>query len=587
MSDYTFLARGQIDLSAVERRLEEMRNRYSTLNIAVNLTNLDGVERRLSNLTQQLQRGTSQVTGRMTTHLENEFRSINNLRSGLANMNFSGGSIGSITEGLERLDLSISQIRTNINQGGGIELNIRGLQDLNTVVNLTRTYDANGNLIAETNRQIVQSFDDGARAARAYNATLQQARTALGNNDMSAAISGAFKKLQELGATGHSEIRTVNSDLYEMRTILRNMSSETATDNDLVTGYQRFEELLQRVRNTLNLIANETGQVRQEQKIFNSDLAKAQTLFDSGKMSLNIQQLQSQYKALASTGNKEIPQLGNSLKRLEEIQAEMGKSGISNDKFVQLYREWLTLLPKVQNGLKGVAQAQKDANKEQQTMSKSATLSNDIETWLKKNTRAAKVYGDELRKIQNQLNNNKNPVALQNAQRRFEEIDSAASAAGLKAEGFLKRVKNIAMMTTGLWSTYQILMKCVAITKKMVQETINLDSAMGQLQIVTKATNAEMSTYYKNMSNTAKQIGASMTDLTNSATTYARLGYSMKESETLAKYTSMLKNVGDIDVTDTQNAMTALIKAYDLKVGDIETVMDKMVDVGEICCPAA
>ena len=71
-----------------------------------------------------------------------------------------------------------------------------------------------------------------------------------------------------------------------------------------------------------------------------------------------------------------------------------------------------------------------------------------------------------------------------------------------------------------------------------------------------------------------------MTDLTDSATTFARLGYSMNESSTLAKYTSMLKNVGDIDVGDAQNAMTALIKAYDLDVKNIETVMDKMVDVG-------
>ena len=485
-TNYEFLVSGRIDLTRVEQQLEQMRQRYSTLDITVNLTNLNGVEQHLRNMSQQLQQGTDVVLGRTTTHLTNTYQSINNLRRGLADMNFSGGSIGSITEGLERLDLSISRITTNINANGGITLNIRGLQDLNTAVTLTRTYDANGQLIEETNRRIVQSFDDGSRAARDFNTTLNQARNA----------------------------------------------------------------------------------------------------FDSNKMSLNLQQLNSQYKALASTGHTDIPQLANGLQRLQEIHAQMGQSGISSNRFVELYREWIALLPQVQNGLKGVVQAQRDANKEQQTMSKSATLSNNIQTWLNKNTRAAKVYGNELRQIMNTLQNNKDPAALTNAQRRFEEIDSAAGAAGLKTAGLLTRIKNIAMMATGLWSTYQILMKCVAMAKKMVQATIDLDSAMGQLQIVTKATNAEMSAYYKNMSGIAQEIGASMTDLTKSTTTYARLGYSMEESEQLAKYTSMLKNVGDIDVEDTQNAMTALIKAYDLKVDDIETVMDKMVKVGEIYCPA-
>lgn len=496
-TNYEFLVSGRIDLSRVEQQLEQMRQRYNTLDITVNLTNMDGIEQNFNRLTQNIQRNLTQVSGQISTTLNNNLNSqdipflrrnengdfmstVNALGQALRNMNFDDGSINTITDSLNKMDISISRIRANINDDGGLTVSIRGLSDLNTAVTLTRNYDAAGNLLNETNRQIVRSVDDG---------------------------STAIKK-------------------------------------------------------------------------FNSDLEKAQNSITSGKMSASISGLTSQYKQLISTGNDGLPQIATNLERLEQIRNNMSLGNNSDERMVELYREYNTLLAQTQNALKGVANAEKDRARENQTISRSNTLYSEMEGWLKKNVKAARVYGGEIRQLMATLQNNKDPEALKKAALRFEEIDAAADAAGLKTATFFQRVKNIASMATGLWSTYQIIMKCVTYTKKMIQETIALDSAMGQLQIVTKATNAEMQMFYKNLSGTAKEIGASMTDLTDSATTFARLGYSMSESSTLAKYTSMLKNVGDIDVGDAQNAMTALIKAYDLDVKDIETVMDKMVEVG-------
>lgn len=496
-TNYEFLVSGRIDLARVEQQLEQMRQRYNTLDITVNLTNMDGIEQNFNRLTQNIQRNLTQVSGQISTTLNNnldsqgipflrrngngEFMSsVNALGQALRNMNFDDGSINTITDSLNKMDISISRIRANINDDGGLTVSIRGLSDLDTAVTLTRNYDAAGNLLNETTRQIVRNFDDGSTAA----------------------------------------------------------------------------------------------------KKFNSDLEKAQSAITEGKMTASLSGVTSQYKQLISTGNDGLPQLAQNLQRLEEIRNEMSLGNISDERMVELYREFNTLLTQTQNGLKSVANAEKDVARENQTISRSNTLYSEMEGWLKKNVKAARVYGNEVRQLMSTLQNNKDPEALKRAALRFEEIDAAADSAGLKTATFFQRVKNIASMATGLWSTYQIIMKCVTYTKKMIQETIALDSAMGQLQIVTKATNAEMSMFYNNLSSTAKEIGASMTDLTDSATTFARLGYSMNESSMLAKYTSMLKNVGDIDVGDAQNAMTALIKAYDLDVKDIETVMDKMVEVG-------
>ena len=129
-------------------------------------------------------------------------------------------------------------------------------------------------------------------------------------------------------------------------------------------------------------------------------------------------------------------------------------------------------------------------------------------------------------------------------------------------------------------SLSNVILQAVRQIKQMVKTTIELDSAMTQLRVVTNASEADYSRYGAAVANTAQEIGASMTDLIDSATVFARLGYSLDESSFLAKYTAMLSNVGNIDVSSAQSALTAITKAYGISADEIESVMDKMVVVG-------
>ena len=133
----------------------------------------------------------------------------------------------------------------------------------------------------------------------------------------------------------------------------------------------------------------------------------------------------------------------------------------------------------------------------------------------------------------------------------------------------------------GSWLTVsQVIMYAVRSVKKMVSASVELDSAMTQMQIVTKASSAAMKEFGDNAADAAQRTASKITDIVDSATTYARLGYDMDDSTQLAEYTAMLQNVGDIDVSEAQNAITAIIKAYDIDAGQIESVMDKLVETG-------
>lgn len=86
--------------------------------------------------------------------------------------------------------------------------------------------------------------------------------------------------------------------------------------------------------------------------------------------------------------------------------------------------------------------------------------------------------------------------------------------------------------------------KAVGEVKKMVTTAVELDSAMNTLQIVTRASGAEMDEYGKRVSSMAKETAQATKDLIDATTVYARLGYSMDESAILSKYTAMLEGVG-------------------------------------------
>ena len=123
-------------------------------------------------------------------------------------------------------------------------------------------------------------------------------------------------------------------------------------------------------------------------------------------------------------------------------------------------------------------------------------------------------------------------------------------------------------------------MYTIRTVRKMVSTVKEIDAAITQLQIVTNTAKSEMRSFGEDVADTAKKIGASMTDLIDSATTYARLGYSLSESSTLAEFTSMLKAVGDIDVSDAQDAITSITKSFGINASEIESVMDKLVITG-------
>ena len=164
---------------------------------------------------------------------------------------------------------------------------------------------------------------------------------------------------------------------------------------------------------------------------------------------------------------------------------------------------------------------------------------------------------------------------LEDSMRRSGQVSNTLSD---KLQRFKQHVTTISSIV----NAFRILSRVI---RPVVQAVTEVDTAMTQLKIVTNESDTAMQSYAQNIMKVADQTAGSVKDLINSTTTFARLGFSLGESTDLAKYTQMLENVGDIDEADATSAITSIVKAFDVKTDELESVMDRMVNVGKNWLP--
>ena len=164
-------------------------------------------------------------------------------------------------------------------------------------------------------------------------------------------------------------------------------------------------------------------------------------------------------------------------------------------------------------------------------------------------------------------------------------MESGLSAIKNSSKGhksFLDIIKGMPAAFGGYFTSAKLVGDSIRFFNEAKKAAIELQDALVDLKIVTGESGSDFENYASNVSKTAQSIGVATKDLITATTTYARLGYSLEESDTLAKYTAMLEKVGGISAEDAQNSITAMLKAFpdDVNIDNIEQAMDKLVTVG-------
>lgn len=125
-----------------------------------------------------------------------------------------------------------------------------------------------------------------------------------------------------------------------------------------------------------------------------------------------------------------------------------------------------------------------------------------------------------------------------------------------------------------------ILAKVTQYLREIYKNVVDIDTALTNLKIVTKENENAIKKYSETVAASAKRIGASISDLINSTTTYARLGFSLDDAAKFAELTTAYSKVADVTVDEATKNITALVKAYNVGSDSLEDALDKMMYVG-------
>lgn len=138
-------------------------------------------------------------------------------------------------------------------------------------------------------------------------------------------------------------------------------------------------------------------------------------------------------------------------------------------------------------------------------------------------------------------------------------------------------------------SVYLSAQKVISSIREGIEYVKQLDSALAELQLVTKSSDSTMQSFEHSAKDVADTVASTTTEVIKSSTEWARLGYTMQDSLELASVSAKLAKAGFMDLTSSTSQLTSSLQAFysnDLSsglitAGDAATeISDKFVEVG-------
>ena len=273
-----------------------------------------------------------------------------------------------------------------------------------------------------------------------------------------------------------------------------------------------------------------------------------------------------------------------SAEELTSLQNE----GIAIQQKISLLQREQTEATKAANAKKTDAMdAEAAAKKELALTQQTITLRSQVQRYILSNSKAYKAYGADLDGIMFALRDEANlsEEALKRLKIRFSEIKTEADAAGLSGNTFFTTLKK-GWEKFGGWSLVtKTMMTAYRTIKNMVKAVKELDSAMTELKKVTDLSNQSYESYLKKATSMSKEVGASLADTVNATADFARLGYNIEDSSSLAEAALVYKNVGDgiEDISEASESIISTIKAFEqfgVSAENAMDIVDKFNEVG-------
>ena len=293
-----------------------------------------------------------------------------------------------------------------------------------------------------------------------------------------------------------------------------------------------------------------------------------------------------------SDANKElrvsVEQVENAYESmLAAAKANTGDIEADRERLIQAEKQYAAVLEKINNLIKIQARADSVAQAKEKLANSHKSLELDMVNWLKKNSKAAKEYGDQIDELIISLNKLEQAgklkqIDVNSASSKFNLITKDAERRGLTGlttwDKLVSKVKEYSVYL----SAADVFMYATQGLKDMFEQVKLIDSAMTELKKVTNETDAAYNNFLNDASTKAKEIGTTIDAFVSSTADFARLGYNLKDSQELAEVANIYAVVGDeIDSVDTATkSLISTMTAFGVEASNSMTIVDKFNIIG-------
>lgn len=343
-----------------------------------------------------------------------------------------------------------------------------------------------------------------------------------------------------------------------------------------------------RLKNAHNQeIIDRIQQTRQKYESQQSKLAKIKERITSGEFEARTAKNNSWIDKYAGQNSESLAKARKQIEEINSLQKELqtgkyasgdkkGMTIVSDDQIAKTEK-----LDKTCKELKNtMTQVAKEESKTlgQGVAERSA---NSVATYMENNTKALKKYGEQLATLQQQYKSATTEFEKSDLDNQFKNLKSRISAEGLTGNSMWAELTRGFKQIGQFAMTYGMIQNtAMQLPSKIISAVTDVDSAMTNLYKVTDETDQRYQKFFNNAGNTSKYLGRDMSSYINQTAEWAKLNYSLSDSEQLSKLSSIYANVGEVGDETAVSDMVTAMKAFNIQASDAQKIIDSYNRLG-------
>lgn len=533
---------------------------------------LDAIKSQINNLqtnpiklkidTQNVQ---SQING-----IKKQIQSLSNIKITLNGG--SGGNAGGIQRTVAEVNRAYSDLMNLQKRISSIRIQMGGLDGTKNTRQITELSGQLNRLMADYNN-LYQTFnrsfstdqlDNLNRAFETTNNKITALDAKMADTSAIKSQEAAYKELLtvskqisniELKIGGLKSIGGHSNEIAELESQLQLLQS---TYQNLATSFQgqlsptQLTNLGNIIYDTRDKLAQLDAKVADTKAKLASDI---QLKVNTGTFDKQLATLETNFNKLSTSGKGVITDMDAVRQALTNMKSAASTGDMQG--LITSYAQYQTALKSTTNQVDIMIQKERELANSEKLASAKTALSSQMDVWLKENSAAASQFGMQIEQLKVRLQSC-DATSFAGIKAEFQEITRQAELAGKATLTFGDRLKNQLSKLGTYFSATMMITQAVRGLRSMYDNVVDVDTALTGLYRVTDLSANQYSALYDQMISSAKEYGATLSDIITSTADWVRLGFNAGDAERLSEITAMYQHVTDLDnATAVENLVTA------------------------------